>query len=79
MSTKCPNCQREAVIAGKVYNQIDYVNPPVYFKPANIPFYAIFSCVQFENKFSACTFCGTVWSKLDNGQLQNFVFKKTAV
>ena len=79
MGVKCPNCQGESIIAGKIYNQTDYVNPSAYFKPASVPFYSIFKNVPFENKFSACQFCGTVWSKLDNQQLQNCVFRKTAV
>jgi hypothetical protein len=78
MATKCPNCQGESVIVGKIYNQVDYINPSAYFRPSNVPFYAIFKSVQFENNFSACQFCGTVWSKLDNQQLQNFAFKKAA-
>lgn len=80
MAAKCPNCNAEAVIEGKVYNLIDYVNPPAYFRPTKVPFYAIFNTnIQFQNKFSACSFCGFIWSKLDNQSLQQVVAKTRAV
>ena len=79
MKTKCPNCQGEATVGGKIYNQVDYINPGAYFKPDNLPFYKIFNFVQLENNFFSCSFCGLVWSKLDNQQLQPFISTRVAV
>ncbi|MGA2775834.1 MAG: hypothetical protein ABSE81_07240 [Candidatus Omnitrophota bacterium] len=71
MSAKCPQCKGEVSLAGKIYNQVDYVNPPAYFRPSNMPFYAIFkSNVQFQNNFYACSFCGLIWTMADNQELQ---------
>jgi hypothetical protein len=74
MGAKCPQCHGELTVSGKIYNQVDYVNPPAFFRPATMPFYAIFNTnVQLENNFSACSFCGFIWSKIDNQKLQQFI------
>jgi hypothetical protein len=79
MGVKCPQCHNEATIVGKVYNQVDYVNPPVYFRPSAQPFYAIFfNNIQMENSFNACTFCGLIWSKIDTQRLQSLINNKGA-
>lgn len=76
MSIKCPQCHSEVSLEGKIYNQIDYVNPPAYFRLSSIPFFAIFNTnVPVANNFLACTFCGLIWSKIDNQQLQRVVAK----
>ena len=76
MSIKCPQCHSEVNLEGKIYNQIDYVNPPAYFRLSSNPFFAIFNTnVPVVNTFLACTFCGLIWSKIDNQQLQRVVAK----
>ena len=80
MSGECPQCHGKSVIAGKMDNQIDYVNPPVYFRPDRVPLYAIVkSSVSLPNSFSACTFCGFLWSKVDSQKLQRFTAGKEGV
>ena len=80
MSMKCPQCHGETVVVGKIYNQIDYVNPPAYFRPSGVPFLAILvTNVQMENTFFACSFCGLIWAKIDNQQLQRYSASKGAV
>jgi len=70
---KCPQCHSEARAEGKVYNQIDYVNPPAFFRMNASPFYAIFNTnIQLRNSFYACSVCGLLWSRIDNQQLQKF-------
>lgn len=67
----CPQCNGEVIIEGKIYNQIDYFNPPAYFRPTNAPFYAILnSNIKFPNDFFACSLCGFIWSKLDSKALK---------
>lgn len=62
----CPQCNGEVIVEGKIYNQIDYFNPPAYFRPMYAPFYKILSSnIKFPNIFSACSLCGFIWSKLD--------------
>jgi len=79
MNIKCPHCSGEAIIEGKVYNQIDYINPPAYFRPKSA-FYAIFgNNVGFENVFSACSACGFMWAKIDTQKLQQFIPGQTKV
>ena len=79
MSIKCPQCHNEATVVGKVYNQVDYVNPPAYFRPSSLPFYAIFfTNIQLENNFIACSFCGLIWSKIDSERLQSLINTKGA-
>jgi len=41
MEDQCPQCHTKNVVAGKVFNQVDYVNPPTFFRPDNVPFYAM--------------------------------------
>jgi len=80
MSDRCPHCHAEGVIAGKIYNQIDYVNPPAHFRPDTVPFYALlFSNVALPNRFFACTFCGFLWTKIDPEKLQRFMYGKEGV
>jgi len=80
MKGKCPHCHAEGVIEGKIYNQVDYVNPPAYFRPNNVPFFSILtSNVSLANSFSACSFCGHIWSKIDNQKLQRFATGGEAV
>jgi len=67
----CPQCNGEVIIEGKVYNQIDYFNPPAYFRSTKAPFYAILnSNIKFPNIFFACSLCGFIWSKLDSKALK---------
>ena len=48
MSAQCPQCKAQVTLTGKIYTQIDYINPPAYFRPSSLPFYAVFkSNVQF--------------------------------
>ncbi len=71
MENKCPKCHAEGIIQGKVYNQIDYVNPPAFFRANSVPFYAMFvKSIPLDNNFYACSFCGLMWSKLNNQLLQ---------
>ncbi len=80
MDTKCPHCHAEAIVPGKIYNQIDYVNPPSYFRPSSVAFYDIFNTnIRMENNFFACSFCGFLWSKIDNQKLQRFITSKGAI
>jgi len=80
MKVTCPQCHAQGVVVGKVYNQIDYMNPPAHFRPDDVPFYAIFvSNVGFRNRFSACTFCGFLWTKIDAQKLQRFMAGKEGV
>lgn len=80
MKTVCPQCHSEAAIEGKVYNQIDYVNPPAYFRPNSLPFYAILTTnIKLQNSFFACPVCGFFWSKINNQDLQRSVVNKVAV
>ena len=61
----------EGKIIARGHNQIDYINPPAYFRPSSLPFYAVFkSNVQFQNNFYACSFCGLIWTIADNQELQ---------
>ena len=77
MSIKCPKCHNEATVEGKIYNQIDYVNPLAYFRPSSLPFYAIFfTNIQLENNFNACSFCGLVWSNIDSQRLESIIHRK---
>ena len=79
MHKQCPQCHGVSTLEGKVYNQVDYVNPPAFFRPSNFPFYAIFSTnVEMENSFWACSSCGFMWSKVDSQQLQRFAVKSEA-
>ena len=71
METICPKCHSAAVVEGKIYNQVDYINPPAHFRPNRLPFYAIFNANVFlKNSFLACSSCGFVWSQLDSQELQ---------
>lgn len=80
MNAKCPQCQSEAVMSGKIYNQIDYINPPSYFKPDGFSVLAFFKTNVFlPNHFLACTCCGTIWSKIDAQQLQRLMAGKGSV
>jgi hypothetical protein len=67
----CPQCRGEVIVEGKIYNQIDYFNPPAYFRPVSASFRAIlFSNIKFQNIFFACSLCGLIWSKLDDKALK---------
>jgi hypothetical protein len=80
MGINCPHCHAESVISGKIYNLIDHVNPPAYFRPDGLPFMAIFNAnVPLQNKFFACSFCGLIWSNIDNQKLQRFISSRGAV
>ena len=78
MEKKCPQCHSDTAIEGKIYNQIDYVNPPAYFRPNNLPLLVILKSnipIQ-QNSFLACSSCGALWSKLDNQHLQQIMAAK---
>ncbi len=76
MSAKCPQCQSEEGLEGSVYNLIDYINPPAYFRP-RAAFYAIFkNNVKFQNTFYACPSCGLVWTRVDSEKLKSIIFSK---
>lgn len=80
MSINCPQCHGEVTVEGKIYNQVDYVNPPAYFRPSSLPFFAIFNTnIKLQNSFFACSFCGFVWPKIDNQKLQQFIASKKAL
>jgi hypothetical protein len=80
MMIECPHCRSKAAVEGKIYNQIDYINPPAYFRPSSLPFYAIFNTnIQLLNSFFACSVCGFVWSKINNQELQRTMANKEAV
>ena len=69
----CPKCNGEVIIEGKIYNQVDYINPQAYFRPTNAPFYAMLSSnARVENLFSACMLCGLIWSSLNKDDLKQF-------
>ena len=79
MNERCPQCHNESMVKGKIYNLIDFVNPPAYFRPSSVPFYAIFNTnIKMDNNFFACSFCGVLWSKIDNQQLQQFISSREA-
>ena len=70
---ECPQCKGEVIIEGKIYNQIDYFNPPTYFRPTSAPFYKILnSNIKLQNVFFACSLCGHIWSKIDIEALKLF-------
>ncbi|MFH1876380.1 MAG: hypothetical protein ABH865_05780 [Candidatus Omnitrophota bacterium] len=78
MDTNCPQCHKESIVQGKIYNQADYVDPKAYFRPIGLPFFAFFGTnIWVENFFFACSFCGHVWAKLDAAKLAE-VMAKTA-
>lgn len=80
MMIECPHCHSKTGIEGKIYNQIDYINPPAYFRPSSLPFYAIFKTnIQLQNSFCACSVCGFVWSKINSQELQRSIASKVAV
>lgn len=80
MSVNCPQCHNEVKLEGKVYNQVDYVNPAAFFRPSSLPFYAIFTTnIPLQNKFFACSFCGLIWAKIDSETLQSCDIRKTAL
>jgi hypothetical protein len=63
-------------VDGKIFNLIDHVCPPAYFRPNGLPFYAVLGTnVAMENHFHACLFCGFIWAKLDNQELQRLLSK----
>ncbi|MFC1646028.1 hypothetical protein ACFL2Y_02485 [Candidatus Omnitrophota bacterium] len=79
MEKGCPQCKSEAVVEGKIYNQVDYINPPAHFRPNKIPFYAMFNAnILMRNIFFACSSCGFIWSKLDSQALQRYAAHKKA-
>lgn len=62
----CPQCNGEIILEGRIYNQVDYINPPAYFRPIDSPFYAILnSNIKLQNTFFACSLCGLIWAKTD--------------
>ena len=78
MGIACPQCHGEATVEGKIYNQIDYINPAAYFRPSSVPFYAILKTnVQLPNIFFACSFCGFLWSKINSQELQLIISHKS--
>jgi len=80
MNINCPQCHGKEMVEGKIYNQIDYINPPAYFRPSSLSFFAIFNTnIQLQNSFFACSFCGFIWSKIDNQKLQQFIASKKTV
>ena len=80
MDIKCPQCHARGALVGKIYNQVDYVNPSAHFRPDGVPLFAILtSNVALTNKFFACSFCGFLWSKIDNQKLQRFMSGKAGV
>lgn len=79
MEQGCPKCHSAAVVEGKIYNQVDYINPPAHFRPNQTPFYAMLNAnVSMKNSFSACNSCGFLWSELDSQVLQRFTTHKKA-
>ena len=67
----CPQCKGEIITEGRIYNQVDYFNPPAYFRPTNSPFYAILnSNIKLANSFFACSLCGLMWTKIDKTLLR---------
>lgn len=73
MSVNCPKCQRETGVEGKIYNQIDYVNPNAFFRPNGLSFLSAFtSNVKIENNFFTCLACGFIWSNIDPQLLRRF-------
>lgn len=79
MDKKCPQCHKENIVQGRIYNQPDYVDPKAYFRPDGLPFYAFFGTnVCLENSFCACTFCGFIWSKMNAERLLNVLAKTSA-
>ena len=74
MSMVCPDCKSEFIIEGMmVYNQIDYINPPAFFRNKG-SFYSFFkNNIRFENKFNACASCGFAWTKINVDKLQQLI------
>lgn len=73
MSIKCPQCQLEKGVEGRIYNQIDYINPRAFFIPNGLSFLsAFYSSVKIENKFFTCLACGFIWSSVDPQLLLRF-------
>jgi hypothetical protein len=70
MGEQCPNCKKEKIAEGKIFNQPDYVAPRAYFRPAGLRTFALLGVnIRIENRFSACSECGFMWAKLDTSQL----------
>ena len=68
---RCPQCDSEVIMEGKIYNQVDYINPPAYFRPSNLKFYEMFkSNFRIHNIFFVCSLCGFLWSRIDKRELE---------
>jgi len=79
MENKCLKCNGE-VVEGKIYNQVDYMNPPAHFRPNNVPLYSVLTKnAPMANSFFACPACGFLWAKVDSQQLQRCLPKKKAL
>ena len=73
MGVQCPQCQRDAGVEGKIYNQIDYINPEAFFRPKGLSFLSAFtSNIKMDNVFFTCLSCGFLWSKIDPKMLSKF-------
>ena len=73
MSVKCLQCEREAGIEGRIYNQLDYINPGAFFRPNGLSFINAFvSNVKMKNNFFVCLSCGFTWSRIDPQLLKKF-------
>jgi hypothetical protein len=69
--SRCPHCQNDGVVEGRIFNQTDYIAPRAFFRPNGFPFYAVFGTnVLMDNKFFACPSCGYLWSNVDADKLK---------
>jgi len=76
MSVSCPECQGNVIVDGRIYNQVDYINPPAYFMPNGYTYFsALKKTVPIVNNFSVCSFCGFIWSKIRDKDLHNLKMK----
>jgi len=68
---KCPKCDSEKLIKGKVFNQVDYISPEAFFRPKELKPFSLFGIHARINKndFLACTQCGHLWADVDPQKL----------
>ncbi|MFA5008504.1 MAG: hypothetical protein WC546_04725 [Candidatus Omnitrophota bacterium] len=76
MEIVCPQCKSGSIVEGKIFNQADYVEPRACFRPSGLPFFAFVGTnVWMENKFFACSTCGTIWTMADQKKLREILLK----
>lgn len=74
---KCPGCDSEKIIKGRIFNQADYISPQAFFRPKELKPFSLFGInVRVKkNNFAACGECGLVWSVVDVNELKEVIIK----